>query len=79
MLENLFSIRQFWQTKWSFLVHSTTCTRNAPYIHGSRIVTDFPRINKKGEYVHVSIELIALYDNPCTGENQICMQSRQYT
>ena len=27
MLQNLFSIRQFWLTKWSFLVHSTT--RNA--------------------------------------------------
>ena len=33
MLQNLFSIRHFWLTKWSFLVHSTT--RNAPYIHPS--------------------------------------------
>ena len=33
MLQNLFSIRQFWLTKWSFLVHSTT--RNAPYLHPS--------------------------------------------
>ena len=30
MLQNIFSIRQFRLTKWSFLVHSTT--RNAPYI-----------------------------------------------
>ena len=30
MLQNLFSIRQFRLTKWSFLVHSTT--RKAPYI-----------------------------------------------
>ena len=30
MLQNCFSIRQFWLTKWSFLVHSTT--RNADYI-----------------------------------------------
>ena len=28
MLQNLFSIRQFWLTKWSFFIHSTT--RNAP-------------------------------------------------
>ena len=33
MLQNFFSIRQFRLTKWSFLVHSTTC--NAPYIHPS--------------------------------------------
>ena len=33
MLQNLFSIRQFRLTKWSFLVLSTT--RNAPYIHPS--------------------------------------------
>ena len=25
------SLRQFWLTKWSFFVHSTT--RNAPYVH----------------------------------------------
>ena len=31
MLHNLFSIRQFQLTKWSFLVHSYT--HNAPYIH----------------------------------------------
>ena len=31
MLQNLFSLRQFWLTKWSFFVHSTT--RNAPYVH----------------------------------------------
>ena len=31
MLQNLFSIRQFRLTKWSFLVHSIT--RNAPYIY----------------------------------------------
>ena len=31
MLQNLFSIHQFWLTKWSFLVQITT--RNAPYIH----------------------------------------------
>ena len=33
MLQNLFSIRQFRPTKWSFLVHSTT--RNVPYMHPS--------------------------------------------
>ena len=33
MLQNLFSIRQFRLTKWSFLVHSTT--HNAPHIHPS--------------------------------------------
>ena len=33
MLQNLFSIRQFRLTKWSFLVHSTT--RNAPNLHPS--------------------------------------------
>ena len=33
MLQNLFSIRQFWLTKWSILVHSTMC--NAPYKHPS--------------------------------------------
>ena len=33
MLQNKFYIRQFQLTKWSFLVHSTTC--NAPYIHPS--------------------------------------------
>ena len=33
MLQNLFSIRQFRLTKWSFLVHSTMC--NDPYIHQS--------------------------------------------
>ena len=33
MLQNLISMRQFRLTKWSFLVHSTTC--NAPYIHPS--------------------------------------------
>ena len=33
MLQNSFSIRQFRLTKWSFFVHSTTCT--APYIHPS--------------------------------------------
>ena len=33
MLQNLFSIRQFQLTKWSFLVLSTT--HNAPYIHPS--------------------------------------------
>ena len=31
MLHSLFSIRQFWLTKWSFLLHSTTL--NASYIH----------------------------------------------
>ena len=29
----LFFLRQFWLTKWSFLVHSNM--RNAPYIHPS--------------------------------------------
>ena len=33
MLQNLFSIRQFWLTKWIFLVYSAM--RNAPYIHPS--------------------------------------------
>ena len=33
MLQNLFSIRQFRITKWSFLVHNTT--HNAPYIQPS--------------------------------------------
>ena len=33
MLRNLLTIRQFWLTKWGFLVHSTT--RNVPYIHPS--------------------------------------------
>ena len=33
MQQNLFSIRQFRLTKWSFLVYSTT--GNAPYIHPS--------------------------------------------
>ena len=33
MLQNFFSIRQFWLTKWSFLVNSTM--RNAPYMHPS--------------------------------------------
>ena len=33
MLKNKFSIRQFWLTNWSFLVHSTT--RNALYVHPS--------------------------------------------
>ena len=31
MMQNLFSIRQFRLTKWSFLVHSTM--RKAPYLH----------------------------------------------
>ena len=43
MLQNFFSIRQFWLTKWSFLVHSAT--RNAPYIHPSHVFFRF-RIRK---------------------------------
>ena len=31
MLQNKFSLRQFWLTKWSFFVHSTT--RNVPCVH----------------------------------------------
>ena len=33
MLQNYFSLRHFWRTKWSFLVHSTM--HNASYIHTS--------------------------------------------
>ena len=31
MLQNVFSLRQFWLTKLSFFVHNTKC--NALYIH----------------------------------------------
>ena len=40
MLHNLFSLHQFRLTKCSFFVQSTT--RNAPYVHDSQIVQDFP-------------------------------------
>ena len=43
MLQNLFSLRQFRLTKWSFFVHSTT--RNVPYVHrGSDFIWDFRKL-----------------------------------
>ena len=61
MLKNLFSIRQFRLTKWSFLVHSTTL--NAPYINLSHdsileLWQTFPNVLKLSQYV-----LQCLYSN----------------
>ena len=56
MPRNLFSIRQFRLTKWSFLVHSTA--RNAPYIHLSydsilELWRSFPNVLSYDKYERI--------------------------
>ena len=59
MLHNLFSIRQFRLTKWSFLVHSTT--RNAPYIHPSHdLILELWRTFPNDPNVRVRIRTLKL-------------------
>ena len=58
MLQNLFSIRQFWLRKWSFLVHSTT--RYDPYIHRSHDSTrEFDGLSQMGTYGRIRVAKIA--------------------